>query len=85
MRGPPWICTTSRPFQPSGRATSRCAPFASWPRQQVVVLSNYATQDIRRRCVQLGADAVFDKSNEIDALLDFCLAQSSDRASNDGA
>ena len=41
--------------------------------QHVVVLSNYATQDMRRRCAQLGADAVFDKSNEIDALVDFCL------------
>ncbi|MDM0088499.1 MULTISPECIES: response regulator [unclassified Variovorax] len=52
------------------------------PRQQVVVLSNYATQDIRKRCAQLGADAVFDKSNEIEALLDFCIAQSADRARN---
>ena len=52
------------------------------PRQQVVVLSNYATQDIRKSCAQLGADAVFDKSNEIEALLDFCIAQSADRARN---
>jgi len=42
------------------------------PGQKVVVLSNYATPDIRRRCSQYGADAVFDKSNEIDALVDFC-------------
>jgi DNA-binding NarL/FixJ family response regulator len=42
--------------------------------QRVVVLSNYATADMRERCNQLGADAVFDKSNEIDALVDFCLA-----------
>lgn len=48
------------------------------PQQQVVVLSNYATQDIRKRCVQLGADAVFDKSNEIEALLDFCIARSAE-------
>lgn len=45
------------------------------PRQKVVVLSNYATADIRQRCAQLGVDAVFDKSNEIDALVDFCLQQ----------
>lgn len=43
------------------------------PTQKVVVLSNYATPDIRRRCAQLGVDAVFDKSNEIDALVDYCL------------
>jgi two-component system, OmpR family, response regulator len=42
--------------------------------QRVVVLSNYATTDMRKRCAQLGADAVFDKSNEIDALVDYCLA-----------
>ena len=47
------------------------------PSQKVVVLSNYATTDIRQRCAQLGVDAVFDKSNEIDALVDFCLQQNS--------
>jgi two-component system OmpR family response regulator len=49
---------------------------ARGPDQRVVVLSNYATPDIRKRCSQLGADAVFDKSNEIDALVDYCLALS---------
>jgi DNA-binding NarL/FixJ family response regulator len=44
--------------------------------QKVVVLSNYATADIRQRCAQLGVDAVFDKSNEIDALVDYCILQS---------
>ena len=42
--------------------------------QRVIVLSNYATADVRQRCAELGVDAVFDKSNEIDALLDFCMA-----------
>ncbi len=42
--------------------------------QKVVVLSNYATPDVRMRCAQLGVDAVFDKSNEIEALVDFCVA-----------
>jgi two-component system, OmpR family, response regulator len=41
--------------------------------QRVVVLSNYATPDMRKRCTQLGADAVFDKSNEIDALIEYCV------------
>ena len=44
--------------------------------QKVVVLSNYATADVRRRCTQMGVDAVFDKSNEIDALVEFCKQQS---------
>ncbi len=37
-----------------------------------VVLSNYATNDMRRKCLELGADRVFDKSNEIDALIQYC-------------
>jgi DNA-binding NarL/FixJ family response regulator len=45
------------------------------PAQRVVVLSNYATADMRQRCAELGADAVFDKSNEIDALVEYCIAQ----------
>lgn len=46
------------------------------PQQRMVVLSNYATADVRARCSQLGVDAVFDKSNEIDALVDYCMQQS---------
>lgn len=46
------------------------------PSQRMVVLSNYATADVRVRCAQLGVDAVFDKSNEIDALVDYCMQQS---------
>ena len=45
------------------------------PHQRLVVLSNYATPDVRMRCAQLGVDAVFDKSNEIDALIDYCIDQ----------
>ncbi len=39
---------------------------------KVVVLSNYATPDMRMKCKELGADEVFDKSNEIDALILYC-------------
>ena len=41
--------------------------------QKMVVLSNYATPDVRMRCAQLGVDAVFDKSNEIEALVAYCI------------
>ena len=53
------------------------------PWQKVVVLSNYATADIRQRCSQLGVDAVFDKSNEIDALVDYCIEQTQNLDSAD--
>ena len=50
--------------------------------QKMVVLSNYATPDVRMRCAQLGVDAVFDKSNEIDALVDYCIVQGTQRAAS---
>ncbi len=43
------------------------------PSQKMVVLSNHATSAVRWRCAQLGADAVFDKSTEIEDLVDYCL------------
>lgn len=39
--------------------------------QSMVVLSNYATQEMRKRCLIEGADAVFDKSQELDEFLAF--------------
>jgi DNA-binding NarL/FixJ family response regulator len=39
---------------------------------KAVVLSNYATPDMRRKCIELGADRVFDKSHDIDALMLYC-------------
>ena len=43
--------------------------------RECVVLTNYATPDIVRRCLQLGAARVFDKSRDIDALIEHCLAR----------
>jgi DNA-binding NarL/FixJ family response regulator len=42
------------------------------PQQKVIVFSNYVNASVRKRCAQLGVDAVFDKSTEIDALVDYC-------------
>jgi len=42
------------------------------PSRHVLVLTNYPTPDIRRRCLELGADAVFDKSTELEAFFDRC-------------
>lgn len=38
----------------------------------LVVLSNYATPEIRRQCLALGAERVFDKSADVDSLLGYC-------------
>lgn len=40
--------------------------------QQIIVLSNYASPEVRSECLRLGADAVFDKSTELDDLIEFC-------------
>ncbi len=45
-------------------------------RKKLVVLTNYATPAVRERCIALGADAVFDKSNDIEKLVDFCAERS---------
>ena len=55
----------------SGLGVLRAANALGRP-MKLVVLSNYATADMRRRCEALGASRVFDKSNEIDALIDYC-------------
>ncbi len=37
-----------------------------------VVLTNYATPEMRSKCIELGADRVFDKSNELENLIAYC-------------
>jgi DNA-binding NarL/FixJ family response regulator len=52
------------------------------PPRTMVVLSNHATPEIRRRCTELGASKVFDKSNELDALMLYCERLASGDAGN---
>lgn len=49
-----------------------------------VVLTNYATPDIRRRCVALGAARVFDKSGELEDLIDYCSRMANGSATAPG-
>lgn len=41
-------------------------------RSRRVVLTNYATPEMRRQCAALGAHRVFDKSTELDDLIAYC-------------
>lgn len=43
------------------------------PDQRLVVLTNYANAEIARKALALGADALFDKSTDLDAFFDFCM------------
>lgn len=38
----------------------------------LVVLTNYATPEINRVCTDLGAARVFDKSTQLEDLIEFC-------------
>jgi DNA-binding NarL/FixJ family response regulator len=42
------------------------------PHQHVFVLTNMSTPFIRGRCHDLGVDAVFDKTTELDKFFDHC-------------
>lgn len=42
------------------------------PEMRRVVLTNFATDAMRRCCIALGADRVFDKSMELAELLAYC-------------
>ncbi len=56
----------------SGLGVLRSAGLLPASAARLVVLSNYATPDMRRRCLELGATRVFDKSNDIDELILYC-------------
>jgi DNA-binding NarL/FixJ family response regulator len=42
--------------------------------RKLIVLTATADPQVRRRCEEMGADAVFDKAMETEAMLDFCAA-----------
>ena len=52
---------------------------------KLVVLTNYATDDMREKCLVLGATHVFDKSNDIDALILYCNNMASGEADTTAA
>ena len=52
---------------------------------RLVVLTNYATSEMRKKCLELGADRVFDKSNELDELVMYCARLSEGGNSGPGA
>ena len=55
----------------SGLGVLRSAALAGVPGRRIV-LTNYATPDMREKCKSLGAHRVFDKSNELDELIAYC-------------
>ncbi len=41
-----------------------------YPKMQIIILTNFAGNLYRKRCLSLGADYFFDKSNDIDRLVE---------------
>lgn len=50
------------------------------PASKVVVFSDYATEGIRKHCLKLGADAAFQKGEDLHAFLAYCSALAHPRA-----
>jgi len=42
--------------------------------KKMVVLTGSANPQVRRHCEEMGADGVFDKAMETEAMLDYCVA-----------
>ena len=40
--------------------------------QHILVFTSMATPHIRQKCLELGANAIFDKSSELQELFDYC-------------
>lgn len=68
----------------SGIGVLRAALEAGLPVYRIV-LTNYATDDIRKRCAALGADRVFDKSGELEHLIVYCARIADGAATQPGA
>jgi len=64
------------PLKGSGLCVLRNLADAHLPAKRVV-LTNYATSDMRERCGALGALRVFDKSCGLDDLISYCARLSS--------
>jgi DNA-binding NarL/FixJ family response regulator len=55
------------------------------PAYTLVVLSNYATKDMRQKCLALGAARVFDKSHDVEGLILYCNQLSNGEHETDSA
>jgi DNA-binding NarL/FixJ family response regulator len=44
------------------------------PHKRAIVLTNYPTQSMRDKCLAVGANAVFDKSTELEGFIDYCCS-----------
>lgn len=71
MQGVQWDVALVDLFLTQGSGLGVARAFGRRPaNQRLYIVSNYATADIRERCSHLGIDGIFDKSTELDRLLE---------------
>lgn len=68
----------------SGLGVLRTSALQPSPRH-FVVLTNYATSDMRERCESMGAERVFDKSSELEDLIAYCVDMGDGKANGPNA
>lgn len=67
-----WDCAVVDLFLQGGTGLGVLAKISQCqPMKKIWVLSNYVGHEIRQQCLRLGAQAVFDKTQEIEQFLDF--------------
>lgn len=60
--------------QGSGLSVVPRAHKLAGPGARVVVLSEFVTEGMRKHCLRIGADQVFQKSTQMKSFLDYCTA-----------
>lgn len=65
---------------------SRCGPLLrANPSQRCIVVSNYVNDEVRQSASTLGATRVFDKSNDVAALVEYVAFETAARVADDAA
>lgn len=60
-------------FLKEGTGFGILSSFTNRRSNKVIILTNSATQENRARCLALGADAVFDKTAELENFISYCF------------
>lgn len=75
-----WQLTMLDLFLKIGTGFGVLEKLSSAARRRVIVLTNSASDENRKRCLSMGVLAVYDKTNELEHFLDHCHRHQSARA-----
>jgi DNA-binding NarL/FixJ family response regulator len=80
VHAPVWRLAILDLFLKQGHGLDVLQAIRPRPDQRIFLVTNFATPDIRQRALAAGANAVFDKSTELDQLFEACRALSTGSA-----